>query len=74
MKGADVAKGNTAKPIFDADLAARLENLHGEFREVMYRNLLAIQEKRDAAKALSPTRLRSNSLLHQSPPVTRDAS
>ena len=58
MKGADVAKGNTAKPIFDADLAARLENLHGEFREVMYRNLLAIQEKRDAAKALSPVQRR----------------
>lgn len=58
MSTADAASGNASMPKLDPDLAAKLQSLHGEFRDVMLRNLVAIQEKRDAAKALSPIKRR----------------
>lgn len=47
-----------AAAILDADLAARLDGLHGSMREVLLRHLIGIQDKRDAAKALSPVKRR----------------
>jgi hypothetical protein len=58
MTGADAALGDGATPKLDPDLAAKLEHLHGEFRDVMLRNLVAIQEKRDATSALSAVKRR----------------
>lgn len=58
MSGADAASGDAATPKLDPDLAAKLAPIQGEFRDVMLRNLVAIQEKRDAAKALSPVKRR----------------
>lgn len=51
-------EGAGSEPALDPDLAVRLEGLSGSFRDVMLRNLVAMQEKRNAAKALSPVKRR----------------
>lgn len=52
------ASETAASPQLDADLAARLEGMRGGMRDVLLRHLVGIQEKRDAAKALSPVKRR----------------
>ena len=47
-----------APPLLDADLAARLDGMHGAMRDVLLRHVIAIQEQRDATKALSPVKRR----------------
>ena len=45
-------------PPLDTDLAARLDGIHGGMRDVLLRHVIAIQEQRDATKALSPVKRR----------------